>query len=162
MSPCHDHELTPSTVCTKYSIHRVQYTPGTVYTQYYIHWVVHTPITASSQDRLSTAPSLSLLSHLSVGLVALVSVLSHNYKLTYQLSLSSHRASFAIFHLWIDNLQLLLQSWLIMASKCVTKLAQSGTPSSHHHRLQRSSPNSLVHNLQVHLQTRSFVASMYI
>jgi len=27
ISPCHDHEFTPSTVSTKYSIHQVQYPP---------------------------------------------------------------------------------------------------------------------------------------
>jgi len=32
ISPCHDHELTPST-----SIHRVQHTPSTAYTEYSIH-----------------------------------------------------------------------------------------------------------------------------
>jgi len=32
ISPCHDHELTPST-----SIHRVQHTPSTAYTKYSIH-----------------------------------------------------------------------------------------------------------------------------
>jgi len=37
ISPCHDHELTPSIVYTEYSIHRVQ----------------HPPSTASSQDWLS-------------------------------------------------------------------------------------------------------------
>jgi len=29
ISPCHDHELTPSTAYTEYSIHRVQHTPST-------------------------------------------------------------------------------------------------------------------------------------
>jgi len=41
ISPCHDHELTPSTAYTEYSIHRVQ----------------HTPSTASAQDRLSALHS---------------------------------------------------------------------------------------------------------
>jgi len=34
ISPCHDHELTPSTAYTEYSIHRVQHTLSTAYTQY--------------------------------------------------------------------------------------------------------------------------------
>jgi len=42
ISPCHDHELTPSTAYTKYSIHREQYTPRTVYTENSIHRVQHT------------------------------------------------------------------------------------------------------------------------
>jgi len=33
ISPCHHHELTPSTANTKYSIHRVQHTPSTASTQ---------------------------------------------------------------------------------------------------------------------------------
>jgi len=33
ISPCHDHELTPSTAYTEYSIHRVQHTPSTASTQ---------------------------------------------------------------------------------------------------------------------------------
>jgi len=37
ISPWHDHELTPSTAYTEYSIHRVQHTPSTAYTEYSIH-----------------------------------------------------------------------------------------------------------------------------
>jgi len=33
ISPCHDHQLTPSTAYTEYSIHRVQHTPSTASTQ---------------------------------------------------------------------------------------------------------------------------------
>jgi len=43
ISPCHDHELTPSTAYTEYSIHRVQHTPSTTYTEYSIHRVQHPP-----------------------------------------------------------------------------------------------------------------------
>jgi len=32
-SPCHDHEVTPSTAYTKYSVHQVQHTPSTAFTQ---------------------------------------------------------------------------------------------------------------------------------
>ena len=39
ISQCHDHELTPSTAYTEYSIHRVQHTPSTAYTEYSIHRV---------------------------------------------------------------------------------------------------------------------------
>jgi len=45
ISPCHDHDWTPSA-----SIHRVQHTPSTAYTEYSIHEVQHTPCTASTQD----------------------------------------------------------------------------------------------------------------
>jgi len=50
ISPCHDHELTPSTAYTEYSIHRVQHTPSTsihrvqAYTEY-----KHTPSTAYTE-----------------------------------------------------------------------------------------------------------------
>jgi len=37
ISPCHVHELTPSTAYTEYSIHRVQHRPSTAYTEYSIH-----------------------------------------------------------------------------------------------------------------------------
>ena len=53
---------TPSTAYTKYSIHQVQHTPSTAYTKYSIHQVQHTLSTASSHDRLSPAPSQSLIS----------------------------------------------------------------------------------------------------
>jgi hypothetical protein len=33
ISPCHDHELTPSTAYIEYNIHRVQHTPSTASTQ---------------------------------------------------------------------------------------------------------------------------------
>ena len=33
ISQCHDHELTPSTASTEYSIHREQHTPNTSYTE---------------------------------------------------------------------------------------------------------------------------------
>jgi len=69
----HPVQHTPSTAYTQYNIHPVQHTPSTTYTQYSIHRVQHTPSTAyteycihcvlaSSQDRLSPAPSQSLIS----------------------------------------------------------------------------------------------------
>jgi len=51
----------------------------------------------------------------------------------------------------IDGLQVLVQSHLIMASKCTCKLARSRPPSL--------SPNSLDHGLQVYHYTRSIMAS---
>ena len=44
--PRQDHELTPSTVHTEYSIHQVHHPPSTAYTEYSIHQVQHTPCTA--------------------------------------------------------------------------------------------------------------------
>ena len=69
----HRVQHTPSTAYTQYSIHPVHHTPSTAYTQYSIHRVQHTPSTAyteyfilrvlaSSQDRMSPAPSQSLIS----------------------------------------------------------------------------------------------------
>jgi len=43
ISPCHDHELTPSTAFTEYRIHRVLHSPSTAFTEYSIHRVQHTP-----------------------------------------------------------------------------------------------------------------------
>jgi len=43
VSPHHDHQLTPSTAYTKYSIPRVENTPSTAYTEYSIHRVQHPP-----------------------------------------------------------------------------------------------------------------------
>jgi len=48
ISPWHDHELTPSTAYTEYSIHRVQHTPSTAYTE-------------CSTQRFFVFPSLSWL-----------------------------------------------------------------------------------------------------
>jgi len=63
ISPCHDHELTPSTAYTKYNIHRVQHTPSIAYTECSIHRVQHTPSTAyteySIHPRLFGFPSFS-------------------------------------------------------------------------------------------------------
>ena len=67
-SPCHDHEVTPSTAYTKYSIHQVQHTPSTAYTKYSIHQVQHTPSTAFTQE-------------------CLLSLHSHDYELTLECSL---------------------------------------------------------------------------
>ena len=44
ISPCHDHELTPS--C---SIHRLQHTPSAAYTECSIHRVQHTPSAAYTE-----------------------------------------------------------------------------------------------------------------
>jgi len=55
------------------------------------------------------------------------------------------------YRLQIDRLLVLLQSRLIMASKCISRLGRSWPP--------RASTNSLDCGLQVHLQSRSITAS---
>jgi hypothetical protein len=60
LSPCHDHELTPITASTKYSIHRVQHTLSIAYTKFSIHQVQHTPSTAYTEysiHRVQHTPS---------------------------------------------------------------------------------------------------------
>jgi len=64
ISPCHDHELTPSTAYTEY-----KNTPSTAYTEY-----KYTPSTASTKDCLSP-------------------LYSHDYELTPECSFSFQRAS---------------------------------------------------------------------
>jgi len=60
ISACHDHELTPSTAYTEYSIHRVQHAPSTACTEYSMHRVQHTPSTAYTKyPRLFVFPSFS-------------------------------------------------------------------------------------------------------
>ena len=114
-SPWHDHELTPSTAYTEYSIHQLQ----------------HTPSTASSDDQLSPTPRQS---HRWADIIVSNSLHSHNYEFTNELSLSSCRASFLI-----QRLQVLLQSQSL-ASECIPKLARLRPPSaslsSLYHRLQ--------------------------
>jgi len=46
ISPCNDHELTPSAAYTECSKHRVQHTPSAAYTECSIHQVQHTLSTA--------------------------------------------------------------------------------------------------------------------
>ena len=70
----HRVQHTPSSAHTKFSIHRVQYTPSTAYAEYGIDWVQHTPSTAHTEycihrllhypkiNRLPLAASLSALS----------------------------------------------------------------------------------------------------
>jgi len=68
ISPCHDHELTPSTAYIEYNIHRVQHTPSTASTQdclssFHSHDYELTPECsfsfrrASLHDRLPSASS---------------------------------------------------------------------------------------------------------
>jgi len=76
---------TPSAAYPAYSIHRVQHTPSTVYTEYCTHRILHHP--------MIECPLLPPISHLSADNVVCNSLHSHNYELTNEYSLSSHRAS---------------------------------------------------------------------
>ena len=89
--------------------------------------------------------------HLSADHGVLNSLYRHNHESTSEYSLSSRGASRPNYRLQIDCLQVLLQSRLIMASKCISQLARSQPPSA--------SPTLLVHSLQVYLQTCSNTAS---
>jgi len=161
-----------SRVNTEYSIHRVQHTLSTAYTTYRI---IPTLTVSRSQP----------VSHLLADHVVLNSLHSHYYEWTNKLSLSSRRASLLNRNLQIHSFQVLLQSHLMMASKCISKLTwsrpRSACPTSHDHCLQvylqtrtitgskfarspppSASPNSLDHSVQVYLQTPSITASKCI
>ena len=112
------------------------------------HQVLHTASIASSQVWMSLPPS-----HILISWRMLYSTLyiphSHNHELTINWSFSSHHASLLIY-----RLQVLLQSWSIMASKCISQHALLWPPSA--------SLSSLDLSLQEHLQTRSITASRCI
>jgi len=138
------------------SWHQVQHTPSTAYTKYSIHRVQHTPSTAYTADCVIPRLNVSQpVSQLSADYVVLNSLRSHDYESSNELSLSFHRTCLSIYRLQIrslqidclqidhlqfnrlqiNHLQVLLQSRLIMASKCISKLTRSGSPSSHDHVL---------------------------
>jgi len=151
ISPCHDQELTPSTAYTAYSIHRVK----------------HTLSTASTQDCLSSFHShhYEMTSECSFSFRC-ASIhdqppsASSPWELKGKVTLSQHFNSCEWTNWWntvsapaapsIDRLQVLVQSRLVMPSKCISKLARSWPWISHYH------------GLQVHLQTRSITASKCI
>jgi len=162
ISPRHAQGLTPRTVHTEYSIHRVQHTLSTTYTVYFII------------RRLTVSRSQPVF-HLSAEHVVHNSLHSHDYELTNELSLSTHRAS--------HPSELLTPDWpptgtspisLDCGSKCFSTLAQSHPTTvslySHSYSLQvgtittlkciptlprsrppRVSADSLVQTLQVYL-----------
>jgi len=105
ISPCHNHEITPSTAYTKYSI-----------------------IPRSTDSRSQP------VSHLSADVV-LNSLHSHNYKLTNESSLSCRRVSLppppSIPPISLDHsLQVHLRSRSVTASQCISKLDRSRPPSA--------------------------------
>jgi len=154
ISPWHDHELTPSTAYTEYSLHRVQHTPSAAYTESSIHRVQHTPSTASTQDWL-------------------FSLHSHDYKLTHECSFSFRRTSLhdrppsssspsehngkvtlshshgcELTNWWIESHHPVRRP--STTSKYSSNLTRSWPPSA--------SPILFDHGIQVYLQTRSITA----
>jgi len=155
ISPCHDHELTPSTTYTKYNIHRVQHTLSTAYTEYSIHprFFVFPPF---SWWRVDPWMWLQLPTCLPTRSTAIS-------RLSMRAPWSSCLVTFP--RLWvnemmkrvsapgapsIDCLTVLVQTHLVMASR----FARSWPPSASTHWLD--------HNLGVHLYAHSITASKWI
>jgi len=142
-TPCHDHELTPST-----SIHRVQQTPSTAYTQQWVsslrsHDYELTPEYTFSFRRASLhdrPPSACLPWELKVTLSY-----SHISELTDWWIESQHLAR----HLSTPSTYSSNHAQS-QPPKCISKLARLRPPSLHNH------------GLQVHLQTRLIMASKCI
>jgi len=156
------------------------------------HWVEHTPSTAHPTYCIiprSTVFRSQPVSHLSADHVVLNSLHSRNYKLTNEQHHRSCRASLPKYCRQIDRLLVLLQSFSITASKCISTFAGSRPPDASPNSLNRglqlhlqspliaastciselvrsrpptASPKPLDHGHQLHLQTRSIVASMCI
>jgi len=133
----------------------------------------------------SLVPRSQRVCHLSIDHVVLITLHSHNYKSTDELSLSHHCEFLLIYCLLLNCLQLLLHSRLIMASKCIAILAPSQplslSPNSHDQglhvhmintgrcisKLPRSqllstSPNSLDYIFHVNLQSPLIMAFKWI
>ena len=119
----------------------MQHTLNTAYTTYCI---IPTSTVSRSQP----------VSHLSADHVGLNSLHSHNYELTNEYSLNSHRASLPHYSLQITLLEVLLQTHSITASQCISAVGRSRPPCA--------SLSSLNLNRQLHLQTRSITASKCI
>jgi len=149
ISPWHDHELTPSTAYTEYSIHRVQHTLSTALkdclSSLHSHDYKLTPECSFSFRRASIhdrPPSASSPWELK-GKVTLSH--SHGCELTNWGNTVSAPGAPSI-----DRRQVLVQYRSITAFKWISKLARLRPPSSHDH------------GLQVHLQSRSITASKWI
>jgi len=146
-----------SRVNTEYSIHGVQHTPSIEYPEYSIHRVGH--VLSSSNAVYCIISPLTVshsqpVSHLFADHVVLNSIHSHQYQLTNAYCLSSHRTSLPNYYLQIDPIQILHQSHLIKASKCISNLARSWPPSA--------SPHLLDLSIHVNLQTSTIKASKCI
>jgi len=158
-------------VNTKYSIHQVQHTLSTAYTEYSIHWVLHPPRDASSQDRLSLAPSQSRISRQTM----LYSTLYIPTITCWPINTVSAPVA--------PPSQTTASRSTAPKSSCNLGLSwpQSASPNSLNHSFQvnlyprpitasmfaqwwpaSASTNSHDHGLQVHLQTRTITASKCI
>jgi len=141
---------------TDYCIHRVLHTLSTAHTEYCIHRVLHHSKINCLLLAASLSSGISYLSspdsHLSVDLVVLTSLHSHDDTFTIEYSLSCCRTSLVIYCLQMNHHQV-LQSWSITDSKCISKLARSGPPGA---SLITHSPG-----LQFHLKISSVMASKF-
>jgi len=148
ISPCHNHELTPST-----SIHGLHHTPSTASTldclsSLHSHDYQLTPDCQFNFRRASLHDWPPLVSYPweLKGQVRLSH--SHGCELTNWWIVSQHAA-------WsINRLPVLVESRSIAASECISKPTWSRPPSV--------SPDLLDYGLQVHLQTHSITASKCI
>ena len=146
ISPCHDQELTPSTVYTKFSI----------------HYILHTPRQASSQDRLSPSQSLISLQTMLYSTLDILNITSEQVNRisapvappsqTTASSLSTCKCSSNVARSWPpcgcpnshdQTLQVYHQLPTIPTSKCISILALSRPPSA--------SLNWHNHGFRVHL-----------
>jgi len=123
-------------VNTEYSIQPVQHSPSTAYIAYRIHRVLHAPCTASSQDRLSPAPSQSLISRQTM-LYSILYIPTITSKSMYRVSAPVAPPSQTT-------------ASRLAASMYSSNLARSWPPSA--------SPNPLDHGLQLYLHTCSISA----
>ena len=153
ISPCYDHELTPSTAYCDHSIHRVQYTLNTASSQdcfssLQSHDYKLTPQCSFSCQRASQynqLPSASSGGELK-GKVTFCHIPTVASQLTDQYSLSSRRTVYqpppSTRPILLDHgLQVNLQTRSITACRCIPKLTPSHLPSE--------SPNSHEYGLQV-------------
>ena len=153
----------------EYSRHQVQHTPSTAYTKYSIHRVLHHPMIDCLLLPASPISRQTVL--YSTLYIPTITSFPMN-RVT-----ACRRTSLLIYRLQINHLQILLQSRLIMASKCIANvtwsLPTSASPNSLDQDLQvhlwvtqsrppSASPTWLNHGLPVHLLTRSITTCMCI
>jgi hypothetical protein len=132
----------------------VQYTSRTAYTEYSIHRLQHALNAAYTTHCIiprSTFLRSQPVFHLSADHAELISLPSHNYEVTNESILSSHRPSLPNYRLQIDHLQVLRTSRSIIASESIYQLAGS--------QCQSKSLSQLNPDFQVHVQSRAITAT---
>ena len=150
VSPCHDHELTPSTAFTEYSIHRIQHTPKIVGLPF-ILIIKCWPLNVASA---SGVPPY-MIDH-------------HQRPLNANSNVKSHSHRCELTNWWNDSQHPALRP--LTASKYSSKLTRLWPPSSHDHGIQvhisklaRSQPPSVSPNwLDYGLQLCTIMASKCI